>query len=72
MGGLYTVTNISSVKNADEFRPERWLEGDTKDMEACFASFGFGSRTCIGKNLALMEINKVSHKICSEAEFKKD
>ncbi|CZR65555.1 uncharacterized protein PAC_15455 [Phialocephala subalpina] len=46
-------------EDADEFRPERWLEGYTKLMESCYASFGFGSRTCIGKNMALMEINKV-------------
>ncbi len=47
--------------DANEFRPERWLEaGDKKLMESCYPSFGFGSRTCVGKNMALMEINKVS------------
>lgn len=49
--------------DADEFRPERWLDSDAAKlglMNQCYASFGFGSRTCIGKNMAMMEINKVS------------
>lgn len=48
--------------DADEFRPERWLETDEaklKDMNAYFMSFGLGSRTCIGKNISLLEIAKV-------------
>ncbi|GME33993.1 hypothetical protein G7Y89_g3922 [Neofusicoccum parvum] len=46
-------------EDAKEFRPERWLEGDHRLMDACFGSFGFGNRTCVGKNLALLELNKM-------------
>lgn len=50
--------------DADHFRPERWLEKEDPDslkqMDQCFATFGFGSRVCLGRNLALMEINKVN------------
>jgi cytochrome P450 len=50
-------------EDAEEFRPERWQQKDNPErvklMEQCFATFGFGSRTCIGKNMAYMEINKV-------------
>ncbi|WPG97278.1 Hypothetical protein R9X50_00005200 [Acrodontium crateriforme] len=44
----------------DVFRPERWLDGerDVKAMDRALATFGGGSHLCIGKNLALLEINK--------------
>lgn len=48
--------------DADVFRPERWLESDEaklKEMNAMFMPFGLGSRTCIGKNISLLEISKV-------------
>jgi hypothetical protein len=61
------------------YRPERWLEGDAKNMERYMFQFGGGSHVCesnqwfvlhpesigwhafltgIGKNLALLEMNK--------------
>ena len=45
-----------------EFRPERWLEADTEElaeMERCFMAFGAGKRTCIGKNISLLEVHKL-------------
>ncbi|KAL1755445.1 cytochrome P450 [Schizophyllum commune] len=38
----------------DEFRPERWLEGDTTAMNAQLFPFGFGTRVCAGQHLAQM------------------
>jgi len=49
-------------KDADVFRPERWLEGDKdqiKMMERCMFQFGGGSHVCIGRHLALLEMNKI-------------
>ncbi|KUJ10351.1 cytochrome P450 oxidoreductase [Mollisia scopiformis] len=45
--------------DAGIFRPERWLEspGRSSYMGRYFMSFGSGSRTCIGKNISLMEIS---------------
>lgn len=54
----------------DSFRPERWLrnlealdqEAETrriKAMDGHMLQFGMGSRTCIGKNISLLEIYKV-------------
>ncbi|KAI1625028.1 cytochrome P450 [Exophiala viscosa] len=48
--------------SVDEFRPERWLEADTEElaeMERCFMAFGAGKRTCIGKNISLLEVHKL-------------
>ncbi len=48
--------------SVDEFWPERWLEASVEekaDMERCFMAFGSGKRTCIGKNISLLEVHKL-------------
>ena len=45
-----------------EFRPRRWLEASSEQhraMEKAFLAFGAGARTCIGKNISLLEIYKL-------------
>ncbi|RHZ66779.1 uncharacterized protein CDV56_109393 [Aspergillus thermomutatus] len=50
--------------DADEWRPERWIEGEgnslekIKEMDKQLATFGYGSRTCVGRNLATFEVYK--------------
>jgi cytochrome P450 len=48
-------------EDADDFRPERWLKDEerSKKMERYMFQFGGGSHLCIGRNLALLEMNKV-------------
>lgn len=47
------------------YRPERWLESEGADpsrvskMRQCMFQFGAGSRTCVGKNISLMETYKM-------------
>ncbi|KAF9890027.1 hypothetical protein FE257_006707 [Aspergillus nanangensis] len=48
--------------DADKFRPERWIESpeaQLKAMERSFLAFGHGSRTCIGKNISILEMGKL-------------
>ena len=47
--------------DAEEYKPERWLkdEESAKKMERYMFQFGGGSHLCIGRNLALLEMNKV-------------
>jgi cytochrome P450 len=44
------------------FRPERWLEAQGEDLEKMERSlgllWGYGKYACLGKNIALMELNK--------------
>lgn len=45
-----------------EFRPERWLEASPEsrnEMNSLLFSFGAGARTCIGKNISLLELHKL-------------
>lgn len=56
-------------EDVEAFRPERWLIDENKDKEeeekrlkemgGCMLQFGMGARTCIGKNISLLEIYKV-------------
>ena len=38
--------------DANQFNPQRWLEGDSKTMDKHMLHFGAGTRTCIGKNVS--------------------
>jgi cytochrome P450 len=50
-------------EDADLFRPERWLDGDPETIKgyerAWEITFSAGRFTCLGKNIALMELTKV-------------
>ena len=49
-------------KDADNFRPERWLTDDTERviaMERASLGFGSGKRVCLGRHIAELEIKKV-------------
>lgn len=42
--------------DAEEFRPERWLEDESNKVNKFFMPFSTGSRACVGRNLADMNI----------------
>lgn len=79
-------------EDADTYRPERWLPNEEisktasgkdaedrriKEMNGTMFQFGMGSRTCIGKNISLLEIYKLvptmlrRFEVCLSVYFKK-
>ncbi|PMD31924.1 cytochrome P450 [Hyaloscypha variabilis F] len=59
--------------DAKLFRPERWFEGSPEDrqrkdieFEMCF---GYGKYQCIGKNIAIIELNKAYVELLRNFEF---
>jgi cytochrome P450 len=58
--------------DAASFRPERWLESDKETlsyMQRHWMPFGLGSRTCIGKNISLLEMTKLIPELLRRFEF---
>lgn len=58
--------------DTDAFRPARWLEDPerARHMDKFMFQFGGGSHLCIGRNLALLEINKVLPRLLRDFRFR--
>lgn len=52
-------------EDAGVFNPERWLKSEeqVKTMERYDLHFGSGSRTCLGKNIAFLELWKTGFEV---------
>ena len=65
-------------KDADIYRPERWLrcedesevdyEARLKKMKDADFTFGSGNRICVGRNMATVELHKVTSTLISRYE----
>lgn len=53
--------------DAEEYKPERWLQSQQRayELEAAQFTFGTGPRVCVGKDVAILE----SHKLLPEVSL---
>lgn len=53
--------NASVYSDPDSWKPDRWLDekADLATMKICFLGFGYGSRQCIGRNVANQFVMKM-------------
>ncbi|EXJ71806.1 uncharacterized protein A1O5_05616 [Cladophialophora psammophila CBS 110553] len=58
-------------KDVHEFRPERWLVDKERlaFLDQHFLAFGAGARTCIGKNISLLEMTKLLPQLVLKFDF---
>ncbi|CEJ57775.1 hypothetical protein PMG11_06456 [Penicillium brasilianum] len=57
--------------DAEEFRPERWLDQERQSYyKRFFFNFGGGSRTCLGKNISWLEMTKLIPTLLMRYDFK--
>lgn len=48
-------------EDAASFNPDRWLDHERANhMDKYMMAFGFGTRTCLGKNIARIQLYKLS------------
>ncbi|KFK30509.1 hypothetical protein AALP_AA7G271200 [Arabis alpina] len=72
---LYSLGRMKSVwgEDAFEFKPERWISESGKSIHEPsykFLSFNAGPRTCLGKEVAMMQMKTVAVKIIQNYEIK--
>jgi cytochrome P450 len=48
ISSLFLHTDETIFPNAKEFRPDRWLQPDSKALEKWLVTFGRGPRSCLG------------------------
>ena len=61
-------------EDVEQYRPERWLEDPqrAKVMSATLFQFGQGARTCIGKNISILEIYKLIPSVLRTFEVREE
>src|ERR1700761_2864185 len=65
-GQCYTTQrNPHAFPSPETFDPERWLRDGqpNQEMRELFMPFSKGTRACLGRNLAMMELRQVSSAI---------
>ena len=56
--------NSTTFPNPFAYQPERWLDGNiTPEASKSFFAFGAGSRSCIARNLATIELYMATEKL---------
>ncbi|KAK3640620.1 hypothetical protein LTR22_016910 [Elasticomyces elasticus] len=68
---LHYDTDVYGPDAAD-FSPERWLYSSEEQllrMRRSWLPFGLGSRTCIGKNISLLEMSKLVPELIKAFDF---
>uniref|UniRef100_A0A182Q137 Uncharacterized protein n=1 Tax=Anopheles farauti TaxID=69004 RepID=A0A182Q137_9DIPT len=77
MSSQVLMHDDSVFSRAKEYIPERWLGGQPEEIPNAkethpfvFLPFGFGSRSCVGKRLAMMEMEVLLSRLIRQFEFR--
>ncbi|TKA76404.1 hypothetical protein B0A55_09909 [Friedmanniomyces simplex] len=65
------MRDATAFEEPDTFLPERWLAAEpTADMKTLFMPFSKGTRACLGKGLAMLELKLVLGALLSRYEVR--
>ncbi|KAI7944773.1 hypothetical protein MJO28_010468 [Puccinia striiformis f. sp. tritici] len=67
--GLVCSVPTFTIHHDAEVWGDPWLEPNAKDREKAFEPFSCGPRSCIGRNLAMMELYMITATILKRYEF---
>lgn len=77
MGTAVLQRSEKYFRRASEYLPERWLSERPADVPSAkdsnpfiFLPFGFGARSCIGKRLAMMELEMITARLVRQFELR--
>ncbi|TMW65587.1 hypothetical protein Poli38472_008229 [Pythium oligandrum] len=82
-GQMVSISSYSLARNTDvwgpdasDFKPERWINAETGELIhvplSKFFSFHAGPRTCVGMNLAMLELRVVLANLFNRFDFEID
>ncbi|GAA5875305.1 hypothetical protein JCM3774_005774 [Rhodotorula dairenensis] len=70
----YSIHRIKKIwgNDPEEYRPERWLESaeKTRELEKALNIFSYGPRSCVGRNVAMMELFTFISTLCLRYDFR--
>lgn len=67
-----TYRDAANFHEPNNFVPERWLGGDAAfkdDSRESYQPFGYGSRVCVGQNMAMHEMRLIAAKVLYNFDF---
>uniref|UniRef100_A0A8W7PEZ2 Cytochrome P450 n=1 Tax=Anopheles coluzzii TaxID=1518534 RepID=A0A8W7PEZ2_ANOCL len=77
MGSAVLQRSEKYFRRASEYLPERWLSERPADVPSAkdsnpfiFLPFGFGARSCIGRRLAMMELEMITARLVRQFELR--
>lgn len=68
-----TYRSAENFHNPNHFAPERWTRSDAvynNDRRESFQAFGYGSRNCLGQNMAMHEMRLIISKVLYNFDLK--
>jgi benzoate 4-monooxygenase len=67
----YTIHHATAIwgDDAEQFVPERWERGMSEAQKNAFIPFGYGPRSCVGRNVAEMELALIIATVFRRYEF---
>lgn len=71
---MYAIFRQPWIQNAEKYEPERWSDGapQVEELKEMLIPFSHGKRSCIGQNLALMEIRVIIANLVRQFDFELD